>query len=76
MRSYSKIAAALAVISLLASCSSRARIDGILADAPSSEVIVKLLDVNRYQILDTVKTDASGHYSYKVDVAQGQPEFI
>ena len=76
MRSYSKIAAALAVIFLLASCSSRARIDGILADAPSSEVIVKLLDVNRYQILDTVKTDASGHYSYKVDVAQGQPEFI
>lgn len=76
MRSYSKIAAALAVISLLASCSRRARIDGTLADAPSSEVIVKLLDVNRYQILDTVRTDASGHYSYKVDVAQGQPEFI
>ena len=37
---------------------------------------MKLLDVNRYQILDTVKTDASGHYSYKVNVAQGQPEFI
>ncbi|MGN1232178.1 MAG: DUF4369 domain-containing protein, partial [Candidatus Cryptobacteroides sp.] len=78
MRNYSKIAAAFAALSLviLASCTRQAKIEGTLADAPSSEVIVKLLDVNRYQILDTVKTDASGRYVYKVNVAQGQPEFI
>lgn len=76
MRNYSKIAAAFAAILALASCSRQARIEGTLADAPSSEVVIKLLDVNRYQILDTVKTDASGHYVYKVNVAQGQPEFI
>ena len=60
----------------LVSCGSNARIDGTVADAASSEVIVKLLNSNRYEVLDTVKTDASGHFSYKVDVAQGQPEFV
>lgn len=58
------------------SCGSNARIDGTLADAPSSEVIVKLLNINQYEVLDTVKTDASGKYSYKVEVEKGQPEFI
>ena len=47
-----------------------------MTDAPDSEVIVSLLDVNRYQVLDTVKTDANGHYSYKLDLKEGQPEFI
>ena len=70
------MAAAFAAVLALASCSRQAKIEGTLADAASSEIVVKLLDVNRYQILDTVKTDASGHYSYKVNVAQGQPEFI
>ena len=60
----------------LVSCGSNARIDGTLTDAASSEVIVKLLESNRYEVLDTVKTDASGHFSYKVDVAEGQPEFV
>ena len=48
----------------------------ILAEAPESEVIVKLLDVNRYKVLDTVKTDDKGRYTYKLQVAEGQPEFI
>lgn len=60
----------------LVSCGSNARIDGTLTDAASSEVIVKLLESNRYEVLDTVKTDASGHFSYKVDVTEGQPEFV
>lgn len=57
-------------------CGSNARIDGTVAEAPSSEVIVKLLDVNRYEVLDTVSTDASGRFTYKVDIVKGQPEFI
>ena len=60
----------------LVSCVSNARIDGTVSDAASSEVIVKILNTNRYEILDTVKTDASGHFTYKVDVAEGQPEFV
>ena len=65
-------AAALAA----ASCAKTARIQGTVAEAPQSDVIVKLLDVNTYKVLDTVKTDASGRFSYSVEVAEGQPEFV
>ena len=61
---------------MAASCSTKAVIDGTVASVPSGEVIVKLLDVNRYVVLDTIATDAAGKYSYKVDVAEGQPEFV
>ena len=63
-------------MSALVSCGSNARIDGTVTDAASSEVIVKLLNSNRYEVLDTVKTNAAGHFTYKVDVAEGQPEFV
>ena len=53
-----------------------ARIDGTLTDAPDRQVIVKLLDINNYKVLDSVKTDAAGRYSYKVPVQKGQPEFV
>ena len=53
-----------------------ARIDGTLTDAPNRQVIVKLLDINYYKVLDSVKTDAAGRYSYKVPVQKGQPEFV
>ena len=76
MSRFSKIILFVAAMVALVSCGSNARIDGTLTDATSSEVIVKLLESNRYEVLDTVKTDASGHFSYKVDVAQGQPEFV
>lgn len=65
-----------AALAAAVSCGSNARIDGTLADAPSSEVIVKLLNINQYEVLDTLKTDASGKFSYKVDIEKGQPEFI
>ena len=76
MSRFSKIISFVAAMVALVSCGSNARIDGTLTDAASSEVIVKLLETNRYEVLDTLKTDAAGHYSYKVDVAQGQPEFV
>lgn len=58
------------------SCAPSARIDGVLKDAPDAEVVVGLLDINRFQTLDTIKTNASGAYSYKLDIEKGQPEFI
>ena len=33
------------------------------ADAPEAEVVVKLLDINKYQTLDTLKTAADGAFS-------------
>jgi len=61
---------------LLVSCGKSARINGEVEGLGKGEVIVKLLDVNTYKVLDTLKTDASGHFSYKVPVAEGQPEFV
>ena len=59
-----------------AACTGGAKIEGNLEGAPESDVVVRLLNVNRYELLDTVKTDASGHFTYKMDVAKGQPEFV
>ena len=62
---------------LAAACAKpSARIDGTLTDAPDRQVIVKLLDINNYKVLDSVKTDAAGRYSYNVPVQKGQPEFV
>ena len=60
-----------------ASCAKpSAHIEGTLTDAPGKQVTVKLLDVNNYKVLDSVKTDAAGRYSYTVPVQKGQPEFV
>ena len=76
MSRFSKSIMLMAAAAAMAACTTVAKIDGTVETAPSSEVIVKLLDVNRYQVLDTVATDASGRFSYKVEVEKGQPEFI
>ena len=39
-------------------------------------MVVKLLDLNNYTVLDTLKTDASGNYNCKVKLEKGQPEFV
>ena len=66
---------ALALVPL-AACSEKTLIDGVLADAPDSDVIVKYLNVNHYEVLDTIRTDAFGRYAYRLDIEKGEPEFI
>lgn len=61
---------------LAVSCGRTAKIDAVVADAPSTDVIVKKLNINRFEILDTVKLDEAGKLSYKFDVKDGEPEFI
>lgn len=62
---------------MAASCGKpSAKINGTLEGAPQKNVVVKMLDVNTYTVLDTVKTDANGKYSYKVALQEGQPEFV
>ena len=73
MRSFKLLAAAAL---LLAACTPKAQIDCTVAQAPRSEVSVRLLDMNVFKVLDTVKTDASGRLRYKVDVKEGDPEFV
>ncbi len=76
MSRFNKVIIFAAAMMVFAACGSKAKIEGVVADAPSSEVIVKLLNINQYQVLDTLTTDASGKFSYKVDVKKGQPEFV
>ena len=76
MRSCRLFFAAALAAALLSSCGGKAGIEGTLADAPDADVVIAMLDVNRYQILDTVRTDANGRYSYKVALKEGQPEFF
>ena len=61
---------------LAVSCGRSAKIEATIADLSSSDVIVKLLDVNKFEVLDTVTTDEAGKLSYKVDIQKGQPEFV
>lgn len=60
----------------LASCGPKAKIECVIAQAPQSEIIVKQLNINQYDILDTLKTDKNGALKYSVNVQEGQPEFI
>lgn len=76
MSRFSKSIMLMSAAAAMAACTTVAKIDGTVESAPSSEVIVKLLDVNRYEVLDTVATDAAGRFSYKVEIEKGQPEFI
>ena len=71
-----KILAACAAALLFAACGPKTVIDGTLQDKADAPVIVKLLDVNKYQVLDTVRTDAAGAFSYKPVIQEGRPEFI
>ena len=59
-----------------AACTNGTKVEGNLEGVSTSDVVVKLLNVNRYEVLDTVKTDAVGNFTYKMDVTKGQPEFV
>ena len=58
------------------SCSDKVQIKGTLTGAPDTQVIVKQLSGNTLVAMDTLKTDASGAYSCKIDVLKGQPQFV
>ena len=71
-----RILTAAAAALLLAACGPKTVIDGTLTGKADAPVIVKLLDVNKYQVLDTVKTNASGAFTYQVEFPSESPEFI
>ncbi|MBR4775805.1 MAG: AhpC/TSA family protein [Bacteroidales bacterium] len=75
MKSFKLIAAAALVI-FLSACGHNTVIEGNLRDGAGKEVIVKLLDVNRFQVLDTLKVGKDGSFRYSLDVAEGEPEFV
>ena len=74
MKNYS-ILAVLAALTIAGACQNTV-VKGTLLDAPDSDVIITLLDVNRLQVLDTVKTSPSGAFKYSLNVEKGKPEFV
>ena len=76
MSRSSNILAALAAVFFVVSCGPKAVIDGNIEAFASSDVVVKLLDVNKYKVLDTVAVNASGKFTYELEMEEGQPEFV
>ena len=76
MSRFSKIIASAAIVAAAVSCSDVAKIEGNIEQAASSEVVAKLLNANRLEVLDTIAVDASGKFSYTLEVEQGQPQFV
>ena len=60
----------------LAACTTGARIDCTVSDAPGSTLLVRQLDLNNYKLIDSVRTDASGRMHCNVPVKEGEPEFV
>ena len=71
-----KILPVLAAALSLVACGPKTVIDGTLTGKADAPVVVKLLDINKYQVLDTVRTDASGAFSYQPEIQEGRPEFL
>ncbi len=77
MRNFSRILLGALLCTILFSCDpEKTYINGVLKDGPESELVVKLLDVNRFQVLDTLKTEEDGAFSYTMDIKEAQPEFV
>jgi hypothetical protein len=65
-----------AAVLMAAACGRTARIDAVISDAASSDVVVKMLNVNTFDVLDTVALDQAGKMTYKVELDKGQIEFV
>ena len=76
MRIFNAFAAVLAAALVLASCSNKAVVRGTVDGLSEGEVVVKLLDFNKFKVLDTLKTGKDGSFSYRVDVKPGDPDFV
>lgn len=75
MKSYKIILITFAAL-CVASCGRKVTVKGTVKDAPASKVVVAQLDVNTYNVLDTIKTGKDGGFKYRVPVEKGQPEFV
>lgn len=67
----------ICAIALLAACHPTpvARISATVESAPDSVVVLQKFNYNRLQPVDTIKTDKSGHFDYKVSLTGNAPYF-
>lgn len=60
----------------MAACTGSAGITAEIKDAGESEIVLRQQNINKFDILDTVRTDAAGRFRYKVKLEKGNPDFI
>lgn len=78
-KTYYILAAAVlaaAVMVCLITRPQTAHIKGTVDGAAEKQLVVKQLEINRYTVLDTVRTGKDGSFKYKAHVRKGEPEFI
>jgi len=66
-----------AALGLLAACDKTpvAQISATIENAKDSSVVLQKLNYNRLAVVDTIKTDASGRFNYKVKLTGNDPYF-
>lgn len=67
---------AIAASLLLAACSDKASVKGVLEGVADGEIVVNYLDVNKLKAVDTLRADASGAFSCKLDIPGNEPAFF
>ena len=60
----------------IAACSQSAGISGKIEGAAEKDIVLKQLEVNKFSVLDTIRTASDGSFKYKVNVRKGEPEFV
>lgn len=76
MKNFNIIMAALAAAFFVA-CAPKASVKGTVNGASEGdELVVKCLEGSRYKVVDSIKTDSKGRYSFKVEVSKGEPQFV
>ena len=72
MKNYKVIAVLCAALSLMG-CSRKATVSGTIDGYADRDLVVRQLDVNKFTVLDTIRTSANGEFSYKLDIQDGDP---
>lgn len=76
MSRFNRISLFAFAVLIAASCGRTAKIEAVVADAPMSDVVVKMLNVNTFDVLDTVALDQEGKMTCQVELEKGQIEFV
>ena len=61
---------------LLAACSPKAHISGTVAGAPGRQIELRRLNINAWEVLDSIKTDSRAAFRYNMKLGKGNPEFV
>lgn len=75
MRNF-RIAIAGAALLAAVSCARTAGIKAEIEGLSSADIVVRQQNVNRYDVVDTVKTDEAGRLSIRIPMEKGNPDFV